>query len=420
MDATGKPMTAPPTYAPPTRTVLVNGARFFPHEGDEWDCWNIEDPWMPAAADNAECQPCAGEDLEEFGCRHCQEIGVYAGLATPTVRSGASTPTSEQKQPRRPRPSRSPDLLVEECHERLEPGWRQGPVPSAGRVQGVCHAAAVGLDGHAVPIPSKFRVEPKDDTETEDDEVAHDTEDDDTGTEEGACSPDPTVPVDPAFLPFGAKRRLFEEPAHASCEPAPKAATPSRARTRSRGIWTKISAWCSTRGVASSPLPNEVEICATEAEDSVAAGIVQVNPDITVDSGAGASVANQAHFPHCLVEPSPGSEGGQTFIGASGASMPNRGQIKPKLILETGGMGTFKFQETTVRKPLLAVSDVNNKGNLVLFDGHNSFILQPSDEVEEIRKLVRKASKKVPLHLENGTFKIKAWQPEGPFGRLGR
>ena len=150
-----------------------------------------------------------------------------------------------------------------------------------------------------------------------------------------------------------------------------------------------------------------VEICATE--DSGAAGIVQVSPDIIVDSGAGASVANQAHLPHCVVEPSSGSENGQTFIGALGASMPNRSEIKPRLILETGGLGTFRFQETTVRKPLLAVSDVNNKGNLVLFDGHESFILQPSDEVEEIRKLVRKASKKIPLHLENGTFKLKAW-----------
>ena len=67
-----------------------------------------------------------------------------------------------------------------------------------------------------------------------------------------------------------------------------------------------------------------------------------------------------------------------------------------------------------MRKPLLAVSDVNEKGNLVLFDGHQSFIMQPSEEVEAIRRLVMKA------HLENGTFKLKAWQPEGPFGRQGK
>ena len=73
-----------------------------------------------------------------------------------------------------------------------------------------------------------------------------------------------------------------------------------------------------------------------------------------------------------------------------------------------------------MRKPLLAVSDVNEKGNLVLFDGHQSFIMQPSEEVEAIRRLVMKASKKVPMHLENGTFKLKAWQPEGPFGRQGK
>ena len=128
--------------------------------------------------------------------------------------------------------------------------------------------AADGPDGHDVSIPSKFQVEAKDDAETEDDEVAHDTEDDGTDTEE-----------DDSATNLAPQGRSWSATAY--------------------GIWTKVGAWCPSRGPASpssmtsSPLADVIEICATEAEDSGAAGIVQVNPDITVDSGAGASVANQ-------------------------------------------------------------------------------------------------------------------------------
>ena len=160
-----------------------------------------------------------------------------------------------------------------------------------------------------MPIPGKFQTEVKD-------EVYYDTETEEgtTETEEGSDEADDQM-SGPEYTS-----------GHLSISRV------SGWSGTAHGIWTKVRAWCPTRGA--SPEPDVIEICA--ADDIGAAGIVQVNPDITVDSGAGASVANQAHFPHCVVEPSPGSEGGQSFIGASGACMPNRGQIKPKLILETG------------------------------------------------------------------------------------
>ena len=55
--------------------------------------------------------------------------------------------------------------------------------------------------------------------------------------------------------------------------------------------------------------------------------------------------------------------------------MPNLGQLKPEMLLENGNDGRFTFQAAEVRKPLLAVSSVNDKGNLVLFDNEGSFII---------------------------------------------
>ena len=102
--------------------------------------------------------------------------------------------------------------------------------------------------------------------------------------------------------------------------------------------------------------------------------------------------------------------------------MPNQGQMKPRLLLETGHLGNFTIQNVDpVKKPLLAVSDVNEKGNIGFFDGHNSsLICGTAEEMAALRKLVASIKTKVPLHYSNGTYKMKAWQPEAPFRRQGR
>ena len=61
-------------------------------------------------------------------------------------------------------------------------------------------------------------------------------------------------------------------------------------------------------------------------------------------------------------------------------------------------MGKFTFQETDTRKPLLAVSDVNKKGNPCWFDSHQSFIMPKSaPELVEIRRLVQQAARTILL-----------------------
>ena len=96
--------------------------------------------------------------------------------------------------------------------------------------------------------------------------------------------------------------------------------------------------------------------------------------------------------------------------------------MRPRLLLETGQLGNFTFQNTEkVKKPLLSVSDVNSKGNIGFFDGHNSSLIAGTpEEMEELRRLVSRIQNKVPLHYINGTYKLKAWQPETPFGGQGR
>ena len=74
-----------------------------------------------------------------------------------------------------------------------------------------------------------------------------------------------------------------------------------------------------------------------------------------------------------------------------------------------------------MKKPLLAMSDIKKKDNIGFFDGERSFVITGTPaEKKALRDLVAKIKAKIPLHLQNGTFKMRAWQPEPPFGRPGR
>ena len=58
--------------------------------------------------------------------------------------------------------------------------------------------------------------------------------------------------------------------------------------------------------------------------------------DITMDSGAGATVANPHDFPGCVVTESPGSLAGQLFVGAGSEKKTNEGQFHVPYRLEDG------------------------------------------------------------------------------------
>ena len=71
------------------------------------------------------------------------------------------------------------------------------------------------------------------------------------------------------------------------------------------------------------------------------------------------------------------------------------------------------FQEAKVRKPLLAVSGVIDKGNIVVFDGSGPFILPSSRAgVAYVRKAITGVRGRIPLHAKNGVFVLRTWEPE--------
>ena len=76
------------------------------------------------------------------------------------------------------------------------------------------------------------------------------------------------------------------------------------------------------------------------------------------------------------------------------------------MTLEGGREGRFTFQAAPVRKPLLAVSSVNGKGNMVIFDGENSYMIpgRNSPIVVKIRQLDQDGPGKKRLCRNNGVY----------------
>ena len=70
----------------------------------------------------------------------------------------------------------------------------------------------------------------------------------------------------------------------------------------------------------------------------------------------------------------------------------------------------------------MAVSSVNDKGNMVIFDEKGSFILpgQNKELINQMRSLIQKFTDKVKLHRKNGVFHMKAWKLKSDFTRQGR
>ena len=139
--------------------------------------------------------------------------------------------------------------------------------------------------------------------------------------------------------------------------------------------------------------------------------------EITVDSGAGESVVNPDDWPSVDLKPSKGSVNGQRYVGPGGERIDNLGELTVKVRTERHGGGDISsrvtFQGAKVRKPLLAVSGVIDKGNIVVFDGSGSFILPNSCAgVASVRKAISGVQGRIPLHAKNGVFVLRTWEPE--------
>ena len=174
-------------------------------------------------------------------------------------------------------------------------------------------------------------------------------------------------------------------------------------------------------------IAGQFEQCADFEEDEIDLNVVdvslnQVVPEggfceITVDSGAGESVINPDDVPGAILRPSEGSRRGQRYVGAGGERLGNLGELVLSVKTESEGganpLSRITFQGAKVRKPLLAVSGIVNKGNMVVFDESGSYILTGrAKSRDDIQKAIARAPGKIPLHQKNGVFVMKSWRAE--------
>ena len=154
---------------------------------------------------------------------------------------------------------------------------------------------------------------------------------------------------------------------------------------------------------------NTIELNDFAAND----GDVEMFDEVTVDSGAGNSVINPKLLPGDKVKPSAGSRRGQHYVGPGGERIPNLGEFQVQLETAREGARPLRsqvtFQAANVRKPLLAVSGITEKKNMVVFDDSGSFILCGTDaEMAAIRSLVKGVRAKIPLQKKNGVYVMRA------------
>ena len=108
---------------------------------------------------------------------------------------------------------------------------------------------------------------------------------------------------------------------------------------------------------------------------------------------------------------------GQRYVGPGGEKIDNLGELTVKVRTERHGGGDISsrvtFQGAKVRKPLLAVSGVIDKGYIVVFDGSGSFLLPNSCAgVASVRKAITGVQGRTPLHAKNEVFVLRTWEPE--------
>ena len=94
-----------------------------------------------------------------------------------------------------------------------------------------------------------------------------------------------------------------------------------------------------------------------------------------VDSGAAQCVAPPDMAPGIPILPSAGSRRGQNYLAANGDRMPNVGEQTLNIMTADGGAAALSFQITGVTRPLLAVSELADRGNRVIF-GKNGGVIQ--------------------------------------------
>ena len=153
----------------------------------------------------------------------------------------------------------------------------------------------------------------------------------------------------------------------------------------------------------------ELNVCDLDSDVAPNRGLTEREP-WTVDSGASQSVASRTSFPSAVVRESPGSKRGQTYKGPGSDVIKNEGELDALSVLEPGTKAKVCFQVAEVRKPLLAVSSLVDKGNMTVFDTDSFVIPAGAPEIPLIRQLIAQAQGKIPLYRERGIYKMRNWE----------
>ena len=177
---------------------------------------------------------------------------------------------------------------------------------------------------------------------------------------------------------------------------------------------------CSPPSLEVDPIPSRIQIC------PISPSVEQSGTkyELTVDSGAGKSVAPKSMARGYKVRPSPGSIRGQKFVGPGDETYANEGEVTLDMVNAKGQecCGEFQIAEG-LTKPLAAVSDCCDKDNLVLFDKEDPCMIhRDSPEGRAIREIMRKAAQKLKLERKNGVYVTPIWvmpPKESPFQRRG-
>jgi hypothetical protein len=112
---------------------------------------------------------------------------------------------------------------------------------------------------------------------------------------------------------------------------------------------------------------------------------------VTIDSGAEVSIWPAAHVAWENVVPTKESEMGIGFVAANGSRMNNYGGTQVTFE-KNGKTKAMNFEVTDCKKPLASVAKIVDKGNKVVFDKDESYILN------------KLTGEKIILERERGTF----------------
>ena len=94
-----------------------------------------------------------------------------------------------------------------------------------------------------------------------------------------------------------------------------------------------------------------------------------------MDSGAAESVAPPSMAPRVPIHESPGSRRGQAYIAAGHERIPNLGQQVLNVVTNEGHEANALYQMAEVTRPLTAVGQTCDRGNIVLYGPYGGCIL---------------------------------------------